>query len=285
MNNQNTLTVATQYTEVSGLKFAYRRFGKAGSKLPLVFFQYFTGTMDNWDPVILDQLAEEREIIIFDNKGVAGSEGEPPLTIAEIAGDACNFIDALGLKRYDILGFSMGSYVAQQVALNRPGEVNRVILVGSAPRGGEGIDTFAPEVWALFEKTYNQPDEILLDTFFLPTTTSQKAGWAYLERTRAREEKDAALSELVIPAQVSAIAAWGEKYDGSFDYLKQLTQPVLVVHGSRDIIFPTINAYLLQQNLPDAQLLIYPDSSHAPHFQFPEHFVQQVKLFLNTERA
>lgn len=284
MTNYNTLTVPTQYAEVNGIKFAYRRFGKTGSSLPLVFFQYFTGTMDNWDPAVLDPLSEERELIIFDNKGIAGSEGEPPVTIAEIARDAEAFIDVLGLKKYDILGFSMGSFVAQQVAIDRPDQVNNVILIGSAPRGGEDLETFSPEVWALFDKPYNQPDELLLDTFFSPTESSQKAGWAYLERIRSRKEKDAPLSDKVVPAQLAAISEWGKKREGSFDYLKELTKPILLVHGKQDVIFPTVNAYLLQQNLSDAQLIIYPDSSHGSQFQFHENFVEQAKLFLNKQR-
>lgn len=281
MSSYTTLTVPTQFADVKGTKFAYRRFGKPG-KLPLVLFQYFTGTMDNWDPAVLDPLSQEREIIIFDNRGIAGSAGEPPHTIAEIAKDAQDFIATLGLDKIDILGFSMGSFVAQQVVLDQPDLVNRVILVGSGPRGGEGLETFSPEVWALFDKPYGQPDELLLDTFFAPTESSQASGWAYLERTRSRKEgRDAALSDLVVPSQLAAISQWGKKRAGSFEYLKGIKHPVLLVNGKQDVIFPTVNSYTLQQELPNAQLILYPDSSHGSQFQFHENFVFQVRLFLN----
>lgn len=276
-------TAPTQFIDVKGFKFAYRRFGTAGKHLPLVFFQHFTGTLDNWDPAVLDPLSQEREIIIFDNKGIARSEGEPPHTIAEIAADAEAFIEALGLQHIDLFGFSMGSFVAQQVALDRPALVNRIILVGSGPRGGEDLETFSPEVWAFFEKPYVQPDELLLDTFFAPTASSQAAGRLFLDRIRSRrDDRDIAISDKVIPAQLAAIGEWGKKRPGSFDYLSKITHPVLVVTGKTDVIFPTVNSYLLQQHLPDAQLLLYPDSNHGSHYQFHDHFVTQVRLFLNA---
>ncbi len=277
-------TAPTRFVAVDGIPFAYRRFGKTGNQ-PLVFFQYFTGTLDNWDSAVLDPLSKEREVIIFDTKGIAKSGGEPAHTIADIAKDAEAFIDALGLLKIDLFGFSMGSFVAQQVAVDRPELVDRIILVGSGPRGGEGLETFRPDVWALFDKSYDQPDELLLDTFFAPTQTSQAAGWQFLERIRARQEdRDSAISDKVIPAQLAAIAEWGKKSAHSFDYLTEIKHPVLVVNGSNDIIFPTVNSYLLQQNLPNAQLLLYPDSNHASHYQFHEHFVRQVKLFLKEAR-
>lgn len=283
MSSYTTLTVPTSFADVKGTKFAYRRFGKSG-KLPLVLCQYFTGTLDNWDPAVLDPLSQEREIIIFDNRGIAGSEGEPPHTIGEIAKDAEDFIAALGLTKIDLLGFSMGSFVAQQVVLDKPELVNRLILVGSGPRGGEGLETFSPEVWALFDKPYDQPDELLLDTFFAPTESSQAKGWAYLERTRSRKEgRDSALSDKVVPSQLAAISEWGKKRAGSFDYLKEIKHPVLIVNGKEDVIFPTVNSYTLQQELADARLIIYPDSSHGSQFQFHENFVLQVELFLNEE--
>lgn len=282
MSNQTHNTAPTQFVKASDTRFAYRRFGKKGQNLPLVFFQHFTGTLDNWDPAVLDPLSQEREIIIFDNKGIASSEGEPPHSVAEIASDAEAFIDALGLKKVDLFGFSMGSFVAQQVALDRPNLVNKIILVGSGPRGGEDLETFSPEVWALFDKPYGQPDELLLDTFFAPTETSQAAGRLFLDRIRSRkEDRDVAISEKVVPAQLAAISEWGKKRPRSFDYLTNITHPVLLVTGKKDIIFPTVNSYLLQQHLPDAQLLLYPNSNHGSQYQFHDHFVTQVRLFLN----
>ncbi|WP_295721710.1 alpha/beta hydrolase [Mucilaginibacter sp.] len=280
MSQYSTLTVPTQHVDVKGTKFAYRRFGKTG-RLPLVFFNYFTGNLDNWDSALLDPLSQDRDLIIFNNKGVAGSEGVPPGTIAEIAKDARDFIAALGLKKIDILGFSMGSYIAQQVAIDQPELVNRVILAGSGPRGGEGLETFSPEIWALFDKQYNTPDELLLDVFFSPTASSQKAGWDYLNRIRSRAEKDSAHGDHVIPSQVAAIGEWGKKSEGSFDYLKKLIHPVLLISGKNDLVFPTVNAFILQQHLPDAKLVIYPNSNHGSIFQFQEDVILQVNTFLN----
>ena len=283
MSNYNHNTARTQFIAVNGLRMAYRRFGKKDN-LPLVFFQHFTGTLDNWDPIVLDALSAEREIIIFDNRGIAGSEGDPLHTIEEISRDAISFIEAIGLTKVDLFGFSMGSFAAQQVALDRPELVNRIILIGSGPRGGEGLDTFLPEVWALFEKEYAQPDELLLDTFFAPTETSQAAGRQFLARIRARkQDRDNPISDKVVPAQLAAISEWGKKREGSFDYLSEITHPVLIVNGKEDIIFPTINSYILQQHLPNAQLILYPDSNHASHYQFHKNFVSQVKLFLNEK--
>jgi len=281
MNSYTHLTAPTQYVEVNGIKFAYRRFGKKGN-LPLVFFQHFTGTLDNWDPAVTAPLSEEREVILFDNAGIAASGGEVPYTIAGIAKDAIAFIDALGLRKVDLFGFSMGSFTAQEVALNRPELVNKIILVGSGPRGGEGLETFSPEVWAMFNKEYGQPDELLLETFFSPTESSQEAGWLFLDRIRSRKEnRDITINDKVIPAQLAAIGEWGRKSTGSYDYLKNIKQPVLVVNGKEDVLFPTFNSYLLQQLLPDAQLIIYPDSNHGSIYQYHEHFVLQANMFLN----
>jgi pimeloyl-ACP methyl ester carboxylesterase len=281
MNNNTHHTAPTQYVSGNGTKFAYRRFGKTGT-VPLVFFQHFTGTLDNWDPAVTDGIALEREVILFDNAGIASTDGEVASTIKGISETALDFIDALELKEIDIFGFSMGSFVAQQIALDRPQLVRKLILVGSGPRGGEGLSTFSPEVWAMLSKEYAQPDELLLETFFSPTVTSQAAGRKFLDRIRARvNDRDININEKVVPAQLAAIAEWGAPSEGSYEYLKDIKIPVLVVNGKTDVLFPTVNSYILQQHLPDAQLIIYPDSNHASQSQFTENFLTQVSLFLN----
>lgn len=274
-------TVPTQFIDVHGIQFAYRRFGNKAA-LPLVHLQHFTGTMENWDPKVLDAIAQDREVIIFDNRGVAGTGGEVPDTIAEIAKDAAAFIDALGLTKIDLLGFSMGGMVAQQITLDRPELVNKLILLGTAPRGGHDIEDFSPEVWAIFAKEFPSEYEIVLETLFSPSATSQIAGKAFLDRIKnARtQNRDAKITEQVAPAQSAAITAWARMTPGDYSYLKAITQPVFVLTGHTDIIFPTVNSFLLQQNLPDAQLIIYPDSNHGAHYQFPELFAEQLKLFL-----
>jgi pimeloyl-ACP methyl ester carboxylesterase len=272
-------TVPTSFVDIQGLKFAYRRYGKKGV-LPLVFTNYLTGTMDNWDPAVIDGFAKDREVIIFDNAGVAASGGTTPDTIAEMAKDAAAFIDALGLKKIDLFGFSIGGMVAQQLTYDHPELIHKLILSRTGPRGGERMADYSPHVWALFKKQYTHPDELLLDTFFTPTAKSQKAGWGYLNRIRARVNKDPALTDKVVPAQLAAIFSWGKTAENSFDYLKEIKQRTLIIHGDQDIICPTVNALILKEHLPDASLIVYPDTNHAPHYQYPEQFLQQVNEFL-----
>lgn len=281
--NDTALTAATKFVKVNGTPFAYRRFGKKKG-LPLVFTNYLTGTMDNWDPVVLDGLAKDREVIIFDNSGVSGSAGQTPDNIAAMAKDAAAFVDVLGLKKIDLLGFSIGGMVAQQLTLDRPELINRLILIGTGPRGGEGMQDYSPEVWAFFKKTYSSPDGLLLDTFFVPTATSQKAGNEYIKRIRSRVNPDPVITDKVVPAQLAAIFGWGKKQENSYDYLKEIKQPTLVVSGDQDVIIPPVNSFILKQHLPNASLIMYPDSNHAPHYQFPELFVKQATLFLEGQQ-
>jgi pimeloyl-ACP methyl ester carboxylesterase len=273
-------TAPTQFVEAGGIRFAYRRFGKKAG-LPLVFLQHFTGTLDNWDPAVTDALAADREVILFDNAGIASSSGEVPTTAAAIAADAATFIGALGLTKIDLFGFSMGGFVAQELVLQHPSLVRRLLLVATGPRGGENLATFSPAVWAMFSKEYAQPDELLLETFFSPTDTSQTAGRHFLDRIRARKEgRDVSINDKVVPAQLAAITEWGSAPADSYAYLQHIKQPVLVVNGKEDVLFHTINSYLLQQHLPDAQLILYPDSNHGAIYQYPTQFVAAVNLFL-----
>lgn len=278
--DETARTTPNRFVKVNGNQFAYRRFGKKQG-LPLVFANYLTGTMDNWDPAVIDGFARDREVIIFDNAGVASSEGCTPDTVAAMAKDAAAFIDALGLKKIDLLGFSIGGMMSQQLTYDRPELIRRLILIGTGPSGGERMDSYPPAVWDLFKKPHPQPDEILLDTFFTPTAKSQRAGWDYLKRIRARTGKEPALGDKVMPAQLAAIFAWGKPHENSFDYLKSIKQPTLVVHGDQDIICPTVNAVILKEHLPNASLIIYPDTNHSPHYQYPEQFLKQASEFLN----
>jgi len=271
----------TRNVTVNGARLAYRRFGPAIGT-PLVLFQHFVGTMDSWDPAVTDGLARHREVIVFDNAGVAASGGEVPNTVQGMAAYGAGLIEALKLPQADLLGFSLGSLVAQQVALNRPDLVRKVILVGSGPRGGEGMATLTPEFQAMLAKPRARPDDLLLDAFFMPSTSSQAAGQSFVQRLHRRtEDLDAAISEKVVPAQVAAFAEWGAPSARGKEDLRRLTKPVLVVSGSDDLVHYTVNAYALQRGLPQAQLIIYPDSAHGAIYQYPQTFVRHAALFLD----
>ncbi|MFC3654081.1 alpha/beta fold hydrolase [Dyella humi] len=275
-------TAPTQFVSINGIRFAYRRFG-AKSSVPLVFFQHFMGNLDDHDSALTDAFAADREVILFNNAGVASSTGTTPNTIEQAARDAEAFIDALGLSTVDLLAHSMGGLIAQQVALDRPELARRLVLIGTAPRGGEGLGELPPDIEALFFKKYEHQEEMWLPILFTPSEASQAAGHAYLARITARKDQDVEVSMETVQAQAAAIAAYGAEKDKTYAHLKELRQPTLVVNGNNDIIIPTINSYLLQQHIPNAQLILYPDANHGAHHQYPELFVQHAKLFLDAE--
>jgi pimeloyl-ACP methyl ester carboxylesterase len=247
---------------------------------------HYTGTMDHWDPAVTDGFAREREVILFNNAGVSSSSGEVPRRVAGMARHAAAFIDALGLAQVDVLGLSMGGFVAQQLALDRPELVRRLILVATGPHGGEGMETLTQEALTIFGGVYEQPDDLWLNVFFTPSEASQAAGREFVKRFHARtEDRDPAVSAMVVPSQLIALEEWGEARADGFAYLKKIRQPVLVVSGGDDVIIYTVNSYLLQQNLPNAQLILYPDASHGAPYQYPELFVAHATMFLESSSA
>jgi pimeloyl-ACP methyl ester carboxylesterase len=273
-------TAPTQYAEGGGIRFAYRRFGGPG-RPPLLFFQHFMGNLDDHDPALSDAFASDREVILFNNAGVASSTGTVPGTIEAMARDAITFINALGLTTIDVVAHSMGGLVAQEVTLAHPELVRRLVLVGTGPRGGEGIGARPAWVADLFTRKYERQEDMWLPILFAPTETSQAAGRAYVERITARADRDAPVSDQSIAAQRAALAAYGAAKDPSYTHLTGLWQRVLVVNGTHDIVIPTINSYILQQFLPDAELILYPDANHGAHFQYPGLFVRHARIFLD----
>jgi len=274
-------TAPTQFVQAKDIRFAYRRFGKPGG-VPLVLNQHFTGTMDHWDPAVTDGLAESREVILFDNAGVSSSSGDVPTTFEEMGANAIAFIKALGLKKVDVLGFSIGGFVAQEVTLQAPELVRRLVLVGTGPRGGQSMATLTPEAQRIFGATYKKSEEIWLKVHFTDSEASQAAGHEFLKRFLQRtENRDPEVNEKVAPAQIEAIGKWGTQREGSYEYLKTILQPTLVINGDNDVIIYSINSWILQQNIPNAQLIIYPDASHGSQYQYPERFVRHVSMFLS----
>jgi pimeloyl-ACP methyl ester carboxylesterase len=240
--------------------------------------------MDHWDPAVTDGLAAMREVILFNNAGISSTSGEVSASVEEMARNAAAFIKALGLAKVDVLGFSLGGFVAQELTLSEPKLVRRLVLVGTGPRGGDRMATLPPEAQALFGGKFADPDELWLGVFFTRSEASQSAGRAFLRRFRRRVAgRDPEVGDRVAPAQISAIDKWGAPRSHAFDYLREIAHPTLVVNGSNDVIIYTVNSFILQQNLPKAQLIVYPDSNHGSQYQYPALFVADVTRFLDSE--
>jgi pimeloyl-ACP methyl ester carboxylesterase len=255
MAQQNHQTAPTQYVDARGIRFAYRRFGNANG-VPLVFNMHFTGTIDHWDPAVTDGFAKDREVILFNNAGISSSSGEVPPSVDAMAANAAAFIKALGLTEVDLLGFSLGGLVAQELTLAEPKLVRRLVLVGTGPRSGEGMTSLTPEAQKIFGATYDEPDHLWLNVFFTPSERSQAAGREYLKRFRLRTaDLDPEVSDKVAPAQIEALAKWGMPRENPYDYLKALLQPTLVVNGGADVIIYPVNSFILQQHIPNAQMI------------------------------
>jgi len=280
----SNVTAPTRFLEASKGRYAYRRFG-AGSGLPLLCLQHFTGTLDNWDPAVTDPLASRREVILFESAGIGRSSGSVPNTISGMAAHALAFVDGLGIATCDVLGFSLGGMVAQQMALQRPSIFRRMMLVGTAPRGGEDIMHLEKPGLAKF---LNDPSlqgyAILQKIFFASSEPSQAAGAAFIERLMQRsEDREPISGPAVAQAQMAAFREWEQVSGERFSDLKKIHHPTLVVNGVYDEMIPVSNSYWLSAHLPNAVLLTYPDSGHGSLFQFNESFTRQAAAFLASE--
>ncbi|WP_431816565.1 alpha/beta fold hydrolase [Gordonia jacobaea] len=265
----------------NGVRYAYRRFGSTdNSAPPLVCFVHYRANLDNWDPAFVDALAEQREVILVDLDGVGASTGRTPNTVAEMAHGAIFFVDALGLTHIDLLGFSLGGFVAQEFALMRPHQVRRLVLAGTGPQGGERMHMYVPEVLEVAIRDAID-GEGLLTMFFEKSASSLALGREFLSRLRLRQsDRDTTVNADTVAAHMTAISTWGIPDPAKLVRLRAINQPTLVANGDNDIMVPTPNTYLLAEYLPNAQLKIYPDAGHAFLFQYPAAFAADVNQFL-----
>jgi pimeloyl-ACP methyl ester carboxylesterase len=271
-------TAPTLYVDGGGIRFAYRQLGPSGGT-PLVLLQHFSGNIDAWDPAVVNALAVDRRVIVFDNTGVGRSTGRTPDSIEAMARDAVIFIDLLGASKVDLLGFSLGGCIAQQIAAENGQRVRKLILVGTAPKGGE------EHLLAVLQAAFSQAEapDVRLPLFFTKSSASQSAGLAFLARVKVRaQDRDTDNGSAVTDPQAKALITWCATPDPENTILRAITQPTLVVCGSHDTMLPADNAYGMFRALSNAHLILYPDSGHGALFQHHELFVTHVQTFLGA---
>lgn len=272
-------TIPTRTVDADGIRFAYRRFG-AGTGVPLVFLHRFRGTMDHWDPALLEVVAAERPVIVFDSAGVGASTGEVAPDIAGAARIAASFIDALALPQVDLLGWSMGGTIAQQLALDRPDLVRRLVLAGTGPGGVPEAPKTGDEVWQVAAKPVNEDADFLF-LFFTGSQVSREAGLASLRRIDRRlQVSKSAVQPESWKRQAGAILGWIMGQGSAYPRLAEIAAPALVANGAHDVMIHAYNSYAMSQRMPNARLLLYPDAGHGFLFQHPDHFGRQINEFL-----
>jgi len=265
----------------NGIEYAYRDLGDG--EVPLVLLQHFRGNLDNWDPALVEALAADRRVIAFDNAGVGATTGTTPSMVEAMAYDAIAFLEALELERVDLLGFSIGSFVAQEIALIRPDLLRRVVLASSAPQGAAGMHGWAPEVIGAVGQPETSP-ESYISVFFAPTDTSreagqQAAGRIFGGRTTDRDEPTTWQTR---QAQYDAVCAWGIPNHSLLQRVAAIDLPVLVANGDSDPMILPRYSHLLAGLLPNARVTIYPDSAHGFLFQHHSRFAADLHAFLEA---
>jgi pimeloyl-ACP methyl ester carboxylesterase len=268
----------------NGVDYAYRDTGGGEGGAPLVLLQHFRGNLDSWDPALIDALASARRVVTFDNAGVGGSTGTTPDTVAQMARDAIAFLAALDLGQVDLLGFSIGSFVAQEIALRRPAVVGRLILASAAPQGAAGMHGWAPDVIGAIGTPQTSPEEYI-GVFFAPSSSSRQAGKEAMQRMYARtQDRDTATNWATRQAQYDAVCTWGIPDHARLQRLGALRLPVFVANGDSDPMILPHYSYLLAGLIPQARVKIYPDSAHGFLFQHHAEFAADVEAFLSDPR-
>jgi pimeloyl-ACP methyl ester carboxylesterase len=266
-------------TGANGVDYAYREDGEGA--IPLVLLQHFRGNLDSWDPALVDALASTRRVVTFDNTGVGASTGRTPNTVEQMAHDAIAFVEAMGFERVDILGFSIGSFVAQEMVLIRPGLAHRLILASSAPQGGAGMHGWAPDVIEAVGAPKTIP-EGYLGVFYARSDSSQQAGREAFQRMSARtEDRDQATTWDTRLAQYDAVCNWGIPNHALLQRVGGIHVPVFVANGDSDPMILPHYSYLLGGLIPQARVKIYPDSAHGFLFQHHAEFASDVDEFLS----
>jgi pimeloyl-ACP methyl ester carboxylesterase len=277
-----TTTVNRKVEAASGTSFAYRELGSG--ELPLVLLQHFRGNLDNWDPVLIDALAATRRVVTFDNAGVGGSTGTTPCTIAEMARDAIAFLEALELDEIDLLGFSIGSFVAQEITLTRPALARRVVLASSAPQGAAGMHGWAKDVIDAVGGRQSNPDGYL-SVFYSPSAASQATGKQSAQRIfgARTEDRDVETTWQTRQAQYDAVCSWGVPNHALLQRVAAIDCPVFIANGDRDPMILPHYSHLLAGLIRQAKVKVYPDSAHGFLFQHAAEFAADVDSFLHDE--
>lgn len=271
--------VKTKTVTVDDATIVYRTYGDKGGT-PLVLLAPLGSTLDDWDPAVINGLAKYSTVILFDNKGVGSSTGKTPTTIAEMARDAVSFIRTLGYTKVDVLGFSMGGFVAQQLVETEPQLVNKLILVGTGPQGAEGLASIGQKLQAAANLP---PEELFLGGLFAPSAHSRELGKASFARIQAKKEgRDLPLSKESFGAEFTAVLGWAQPDSAGFERAKNVKNPVLIFGGQYDFFIPVVNPVKLYETMPNARLVLLPDAGHASFFQYPELFVQEAGAFLKN---
>jgi pimeloyl-ACP methyl ester carboxylesterase len=271
---------ATRFLDAAGVHFAYRRFGAPGAA-PLVMLQHFRGNLDNWDPALTDALAREREVILVDYPGAGSSSGAFGPTIADAARQMVAFSGALELSEIDLLGFSIGGFVAQEIALIRPGLIRRLILAATGPKGGQEMHGWRKDI-ANAARAESKPENLLY-IMFAHTDTSQAKGHEFLGRFMARtEDRDAPTDLALRDAQYDAIVEWGIPDHAALQRLTAIKSPTLIIQGDSDLMIPPELSHLMAGLIPDSRIRIYPDAAHGFLFQYPTEVAAEVTAFLTS---